>query len=120
MTTQDKVKVIAEYDGWELDNELTTNGDLWYKKHYSITHFSKSINDLKYLTSLDCLHPVALNVLNHLVSEFNISTKLNTYVCASDHIGTIKKSMYKPPISGEYIDLFNAVIDGIIFLKSNK
>jgi len=104
MSTENMIKAIAEYDGWELrgEPEFIPPYKIWVKQLPSgtklIPYISPSgkeydnwIKDMKYLTSLDWLHPVALNVLNHLVSEFNISTKFNTYVCASDHIANIKK-----------------------------
>jgi hypothetical protein len=133
MTTQDKIKVIAEYDGWELrgEPEFAPPYKIWIKHlpqgTKMIPYISPSgkeyddwAKEMKYVTSMDWLHPAAINVLNNLISKFNISTKFDTYVCASDHIGWIKKSMYKTTINGEYTDLFNAVYDGIVFLKSKK
>lgn len=133
MITNEMLQVIAEYDGWELrgEPEFIPPYKIWVKQLPSgtklIPYISPSgkeydnwIKDMKYLTSLDWLHPVALRVLNNLVSEFNISTKFNTYVCASDHIANIKKAMYKPPVNGEYIDLFNANYEAILFIKQNK
>jgi len=69
MITQDKVKVIAKYDGWELkgEPEFVPPYKIWIKQlpqgEKMIPHISPSgkeyddwAKELKYLTSLDWLH----------------------------------------------------------------
>lgn len=129
MTTQDKIKVIAEYDGWELRGEPDFKAPykIWVKKlrHGSnmIPYISPSgkeyngwSNDMKYLTSLDWLMPVAVRVWRQVSScEF-----YNDISDITDRCENIHNAMLTVPVFGEYIDLFNAVYDGIIFLNSNK
>jgi hypothetical protein len=109
MTTQDKVKVIAEYDGWVDDmhnmyvNPNYNKGTLMY------------LSDMPYLTSLDSLHSVAMKVLDGLFVRDLIDNEEAQWSRA-----TIRQYCATKPINGEYIDLFNAVYDGIIFLNSNK
>jgi len=125
MNTQDKVKVIAEYDGWKATDRFHVGYKDWgclyekkiVKNRKSLFHF---LHDLKYLTSLDWLHLVAMKVLDEL--DVMISKSKSDY--ESTGIGAkgyfIRHSCQYKPINGEYIDLFNAVYDGIVFLKSNK
>lgn len=117
MITNEMLQVVAEYDGW-VNKPALKSGNFYCQKGEKIKICNNE--DLPYATSMDWLHPVSLNTLNNLVSEFNISTKFNTYICASDHIANIKKAMYKPPINGQYIDLFKAVYEAIIFINQNK
>ena len=117
MITNEMLQVVAEYDGW-VKHPAVRAGSLYHQKKQRVKICNNE--DLPYATSMDWLHPVSLNTLNNLVSEFNISTKFNTYICASDHIANIKKAMYKPPINGQYIDLFHAVYEAILFINQNK
>ena len=73
-------------------------------------HLTTSINSL---TSLDWLHTVAMKVLGEL-NELNYS-----YEEASIRY-LITRGCVKKPINGEYVDLFNAVYDGIVFLNDLK
>ena len=106
MTTQDKVKVIAEYDTERLHFGKTYKQ--WLK---SIGNLPPDVN--KYLTSLDWLHPVAMKVMDELRGlEYSGDMSHTIY--------TIRQYCATKPINGEYIDLLNAVYDGIVFLNSNK
>jgi hypothetical protein len=117
----DKIKTIAEYDGWELrgEPEFAPPYKIWVKQFPQwakmipcISPSGEEYNDwhkeLKYLTSLDWLHPVAMKVLSEL---YKIKGELA-------HTGKIVNNCSRCPINGEYIDLFNSVYDGIVYLKS--
>lgn len=126
MTTQNKVKAIAEYDGWELrgEPEFIPPYKIWVKQLPSgtklIPYISPSgkeydnwIKDMKYLTSLDWLHPVAMKLLNEL-RQLKDGEDLQHMIFVLRHHCAI------PPINGEYRDLLNAVYDGIEFLNRQK
>ena len=133
MTTQDKVKVIAEYDGWELrgNPEFIEPYKIWIKQlpqgTKMIPYISPSgkeyddwAKEMKYATSMDWLHPVAMKVLDETTKVFNDTLDKDVFVPASDFQYNIKRACYIRAINGEYIDLFNAVYDGIVFLNSNS
>jgi len=88
----DKLKIIAEYDGWK--------------------NVGVKLMRSMYLTSLDFLHPVAMKVLRQLIA----------YADRESHIieTAIKQACCKPPINGEYSDLFDATVEGIIYLQNQS
>jgi hypothetical protein len=88
----DKLKIIAEYDGW---------------KNVGVELMSSI-----YLTSLDALHPVAMKVMAALHKDWSFNAEKLT--------ATISYACTKPPINGEYIALFNATVEGIIYLKNHS
>lgn len=129
----DKLKIIAEYDGWVIKGEpdFTAPYKIFVKEFPSydkmIPYISPTGNEydgwekeLKYLTSLDWLHPVAMNVLDKLTELFNDTLDGDVFVPVSDLEYNIKRSCYIRPINGEYIDLFNATVEGIIYLKNHS
>jgi hypothetical protein len=88
----DKLKIIAEYDGW---------------KNVGVELMSSI-----YLTSLDALHPVAMKVLEELSKDWSFKAEKLT--------ATISFACTQPPINGEYTDLFNATVEGIIYLQNQS
>jgi hypothetical protein len=125
MTPQDKVKVIAEYDGWRQDEVVDERGRLYnnpYRAHLgdSLGEGFAFLGNMRYLTSLDWLHPAAMKVLDEL--DVMISKSKSDY--ESTGIGVkgyfIRHACQYKPVNGEYIDLFNAVYEGIEFLNQNK
>jgi hypothetical protein len=127
--TQEQIgqtRVIALYDKWLEIHEGTYaechRQTLWFGHggkfncYYDIT----AVSDLKYLTSLDWLHPVAMEVMDKLTELFNDTMDGDVFMPVFDLEYNIKRSCYIRPINGEYIDLFNAVYDGIVFLNDNK
>lgn len=132
MTTQDKIKVIAEYDGWELrgEPEFAPPYKIWIKHlpqgTKMIPYISPSgkeyddwAKEMKYLTSLDWLHVTAMKVMNGLC-VIALSKRGNIETKSKRLFHKIKEQCSTIPINGEYTDLFNAVYDGIVFLNSNK
>lgn len=128
MTTTDKVKVIAVYDGWELrgEPEFIPPYKIWIKQLPSGTKLIPYISpsgkeyddwakEMKYATSMDWLHPVAMKVLDGLFVRDLIYNENAQWSRA-----TIRQYCATKPINGEYIDLFNAVYEGIGFLNQNK
>jgi hypothetical protein len=148
----EKIKTIAEYDGWEVigEPEFKPPYKIWAKqlpqgdkvipyispsgKEYSDWH-----KELKYLTSLDWLHPVAMKVMEGIRAKelelidyynnqpFRVDGDVNHEVIYAkqkiriEHgISNILLACSFAPINGEYIDLFNAVYEGIVYLKSQN
>ena len=133
----EQTRVIAEKDGWRFRNnggtaELFTNGEFVMG-----CHGWKETPDFpihKYLTDLNSLHRVAMDVMGELsLMWFEADTVANNCTLYDEML--IKKqeleifktplnctrdALTKRPINGEYIDLFNAVYDGIVFLNENK
>ena len=107
--TLTKIETIAIYDGWYKGAATYQRKMLEPKKGLHILW----ISELQYLTSLDWLHTVAMKVLGEL-NELNYS-----YEEASIRY-LITRGCVKKPINGEYVDLFNAVYDGIVFLNDLK
>lgn len=122
MTTQEKIKAIAEYDGMST---FETEHDLFFKRGVGCTteNYDYHLLHLKYLTSLDWLHPVAMKVLDELeiIPKPKHEKTEWWFRCGCKGKSTMitVRCSFKP-INGEYIDLFNAVYDGIVFLNSNK
>lgn len=123
--THEMLQVVAEYDGWELKGEpnFIPPYKIWIKHLPQGTNMipyispsGKEYDDwakqMKYATSMDWLHPVAMKVLKSLQCEDKgdlPSEFWNVVNCCS-----------LPPINGQYIDLFKANYEAILFIKQNK
>jgi hypothetical protein len=158
-TQIEQTRVIAEWDGWELRGEpdFIHPYKIWIKQMQTGTKMIPYISpsgkeydgwhkDMKYLTSLDWLHPVAMNVLTELrniqselidnlqsmiydmnpiqediidkkVLTINKSHKSIRLDECSRIINSILLACQIPRIEGTYISLFNAVYEGIVYLK---
>lgn len=105
----EKIKEIAEFDGWTFRNngdtaELFRNGEFVMGCHgwketpdFPIHH---------YLTDLNALHRVALDVMDRVDSA------------AMRH--DIMSAFRSRPINGQYTDLVDAVYDAIVYLKKHN
>jgi hypothetical protein len=131
----EKIKTIAEYDGWVVEVERTLrNEPIMSKAVFPHSHY---LYDLPYLTSLDWLHPVAMKLLNELRAKelelidyynnqpFYVDDIVNQEVIYAKRkfrnggaITNILLACSAAPINNEYIYLLNAVYDGIVYLKS--
>jgi hypothetical protein len=109
-TQIDQTRVIAEWDGWEYIEPAA------FRRNGYTLHAS----ELQYLTDLNSLHPVAMDVMDKLTELFNDTMDGEVFMPVSDLEYNIKRSCYIRPINGEYIDLFNAVYEGIVYLNSTK
>jgi hypothetical protein len=135
MTTNEAVRLVAEYDGWVVALPHTRKGEPMMDKPTSSA--CEYLSNLKYLTSLDWLHPVAMKLLNELRAKelelidyynnqpFHVDDIVNQEVIYAKRkfrnggaITNILLACSAAPINNEYIDLFNAVYDGIVYLKS--
>jgi hypothetical protein len=105
----EQTRVIAEWDGWEyLPPSISTPESDYLCKDGKMY----PPDQLPYLTDLNALHPVAMDVLNSLRG---IQYDQKQY-----YVSSIRSYCSTAPINGEYIDLFNAVYDGIVYLNSTK
>jgi len=105
----EQTRVIAEKDGWKIDRSLAYRGMGAIPTH-----------SLDYLTDLNALHKVAMDVMDAMTELFNTTMDGDVFVPASDLEYNIKRACYIRPINGEYIDLFKAVYAAIVFLNENK
>lgn len=112
MTTEqiNMTRVIAEYDGWRY-SATTTKGDLYSKGGDSFFDVNT-----KYLTSLDWLHPVAMKVMGMLNHLYKVSRDRKFMDLAEQ----IKIACATKPVKGEYLWLFTAVYNGIVFLNEQN
>lgn len=127
-TLQEKLEAIAVYAGWLVIPEGTYiechKHTIWFGHggKYDCYHDIHALSELKYLTSLDWLHPVAMKVVDELIkiSKENATTTDAAWaICKL--ASKIRMSCGKKPNSnGEYTDLFNAVYEGILFINQYK
>ena len=99
----EKIKEIAEFDGWKFKGSLAyiedsagniVKGSYEWRKDY-----------LPYLTDLNAMHRVALDVMDRL-QAFNYYSDM------------IRNALTERPINGQYTDLVDAVYDAIVYLKN--
>jgi len=121
MTQKQKIELIALYDGWEKYDSIRR--PVWYSKGsfrvdgFDIEHFGK------YLTSLDWLHPVAMKVMDEiLVFANDFFDKANCdllRLCLQKH-SSIGYACLQPCQNGQYLELFDAVVEEILFINQQK
>lgn len=108
----EKIKTIAEFDGWKYDSGI------WIK-YYPDGTKSKYMTP-PYLTDLNALHRVALDVMDAITELFNTPMDGDVFIHASDLEYNIKRSCYTRPINGQYTDLVDAVYEAIVYLKQHE
>ena len=111
----DKLKIIAEYDGWVDSGRKHISldyGNIYTKKGKYTKRREMFFSEFPYLTSLDWIHPVAMKVLDGLR---NVQDEQKSY-----YISSIRAHCSTSPINGEYIDSFNATVEGIIYLQNHS
>lgn len=107
MTKETAIEIIAQYDGARF------LGDGWYSNVRSCPH-NMRIKSMKYTTSLDWLHPVAIKVKDEL------KLCLNNNYTSSRFYREIEKWCFVGSVSGEYMGLLMAVAYAIQFLNQQK
>jgi len=110
---QDKIKKVAVYVGAFYNKE----SDVWLlpSKSENIVLITLNI----FLTDLNILHPIAMRVVDELLAIQKAEGKYNyTIVCAVDLIN--RRCAVKPNEQAQYLDLFNAVYDGVELLEKLK
>lgn len=112
MITNEMIQLVAEYDGMSI---FQTEHDLFFKRGNGCTleNYDYHLLHLKYLTSLDWLHPVAMKLLDCL-------RKIEINPDSFRYFYNIKNCCGTAPIKGQYNDLFNAVYEGILFINNQK
>lgn len=138
----EQTRVIAEKDGWTFRNngdtaELFTNGEFVMG-----CHGWKETPDFpihKYLTDLNALHKVAMDVVEELSriemqiekdytnQPMFINGVLNEEALKARKLTRIENTINhiflcfrSRPLNGQYIDLFNAVYKGIVYLQNQE
>jgi len=124
MTQQEKIELIAMYDGWEKSEfKFKLTGYTFSKSGYCYVREIDLESDMKYITSLDWLHPVAMKVQGEIrVFEMDILAK-GSYgsleLCIRKQ-SSIASSCSRPSQNGQYLNLFESVVEGILFINEQK
>lgn len=111
----EKIKTIAEFDGWLIIPEGTYrechNQTIWFGHggKFDCYHDITAASDMPYLTDLNALHRVALDVMDRLSPHRIVEIPLRT---------AIQAALLSRPINGQYTDLVDAVYDAIVYLKN--
>lgn len=100
----EKIKTIAEFDGWNVPDSYewaicTKDTNVQY------------LRNLPYLTDLNALHRVALDVMDRLYPVLVTEDAISAYCKVKDAL------LSRPNTNGEYTDLVDAVYDAIVYLK---
>lgn len=98
----EKIKEIAEFDGFRVVKRYPAA----YGGGEPITPLiTEKLACKRYLTDLNTLHKVAMDVMDKVSSE--------------NMIHRIHNAMLYRPINGEYTDLVDAVYEAIVYLKNH-
>ena len=114
---------IATYDGWNVIPEGTYNEchnqTIWFGHggNYDCYIDITAISGMKYLISLDWLHPVAMRVIDEL---FAIEYVHNDKIALAQTKEIYEGCMCKPNAQGEYDQLFNSVHAAVKIIKKYK
>jgi len=118
MTTNEAVRIVAEYDGWLIVPEGTYtrchSQTTWYGHggKFDCYHDVTAESDMPYLTNLNELHRVALGVMDLLKQSKTAHWQFNNSL--------IIEGLCSKPINNQYIDLLFAVARGVEFINDNK
>jgi len=112
--TQEQIemtRVIAEYDGWVKREYQPVHG----RELHENDHSTQWLDSFNYLTDLNMLHPIAMKVMDGLRQRF-------CYVGTQEYvlIHRVEMACHVKPNNGQYIDLFTAVFNGIVFLNEQN
>lgn len=99
----EKIKEIAEFDGWVISEYQPFSDTVLYAKDEEYDRLDR----MPYLTNLNALHRVALDVMDRL-QAFNYYSDM------------IRNALTERPINGQYVSLVDAVYDAIVYLKNHN
>lgn len=122
----EKIKEIAVFDGWLIIPEGTYrechNQTIWFGHggKFDCYHDITAASDMPYLTDLNALHRVALDVMDAMTELFNTTIDGDVFMPASDLEYNIKRACYIRPINGQYTYLVDAVYEAIVYLKKHN
>ena len=107
----ERIRVIAEYNGWVKTAGRSTSDRELYKKG----NIFQWLDDMPYQYSLDALHQVAVKVYGVIKDLYN-----NDKTAQPIHI-IINKALLQPkhPTDG-YLALADAVVAGILLINKNQ
>lgn len=114
MELQEQIEIIARYDGYDVVKCMPHAYGGGEPLRPIITYKKAE----KYLTDLTALHKVAMKVLADFHSHKDWIE--NPTIEIVEKLTGITQSCSTSPVNGQYIDLLNAVCDGIEFLNSKK
>ena len=116
MEQNEKIRLIAEYDGWVKRDYQPVHG----RELYDNDNSSQWLDSMPYRSDLNLLHPLAMKVLDEfnviILSESSRVSSNSIWAMGYKHVITDYCSV--KPVNNEYIDLFNAVCDGISFINT--
>lgn len=114
--THEMLVTIAEYDGWKISEEYELPQVVYRKGNdqvEAITIAGKEneffSRNMRYGTSMDWLHPVAMKVLKFFQYEDKGDLPSEFW--------NVVNCCHLPPINGEYIGLLNAVYEAVLFIN---
>lgn len=96
----EKIKTIAEFDGWEIDGSLAYRGMGAVPTH-----------SLNYLTNLNALHLVIKKI------RYEFRDKIEPKEDAVNAYKRLGDAIYDAFDSDSLVDLIDAVYDAIVYLK---
>ena len=111
MTQQqnEKIKEIAEFDGWvKRDIEFTHGREL-----YENDHHTQWLDSMPYLTDLNALHRVIKKI------RYEFRDKIEPKEDAVNAYKRLGDSIYDAFDSDSLTDLVDAVYDAIVYLKQH-
>lgn len=124
----EKIKEIAEFDGWLIIPDGTYrechNQTIWFGHggKFDCYHDITAASDMPYLTDLNALHRVALDVMDRLKANVD-SLFFSRPIKRAESMklrGGIYLAILSRPINGQYTDLVDAVYDAIVYLKNHN
>lgn len=127
MTITDKmVLTVAEYDGYKVSDRYELPQVVYEKGNHQVEYIKTSGEpneffqaNMGYTTSMDKLHPVAVNVYEQLTIIYNENNLKEVYRNAHVLFAAVRRSLIVRPENGVYFYLFNAVYEGLCFIKNN-
>lgn len=125
MTITDKmVLTVAEYDGYKVSDRYELPQVVYEKGNHQVEYIKTSGEpneyfqaNMGYTTSMDKLHPVAVDVTDALINKFYNTLHPMMFEGASNSYHKMRNMIFVRPENGVYVHLFNAVYEGIAFIK---
>lgn len=115
---EEKMKTIAEYDGWRLVNDSPNKYPNGYYRLEDIWAGNWQIDNMEYLTSLDWLHGVIKKLRSDYKSKY---WGIENSQKAEELYEKLGNSLYDAfDIDAPFTNLIENVFEAIVFLNQQK